>query len=502
MLRLLLALPLITGFLCLLCLFIRKGRVAEFLNLLSVGLCFVISILLLLDITKGGPRHDYNGLIYVDTLGGFFLCITLMVSLAVSIYSISYMRQAVEKVEVDRHLCRYYLLLNLFVFTMMLVTTTGNLGVIWISIEGTTLVSAFLVGFYNERTSLEAAWKYLIICTVGIAFALFGTVLLYYASLHIPFELRSTLNWFEITRFADRLDPRLTKLAFVFILLGYGTKAGLAPMHTWLPDAHSQAPTPMSALLSGVLLKCSLYGMLRFYIIASKCLGMAYLNNLLLTFGIISLIIATFFILTQKDLKRLLAYSSVENVGIIVAGIGFGGLLGVYGALLHALNHALVKSLMFFVSGNLSVKYHTKSMKDIKGAIGIMPLTGTGLLLGSFALAGVPPFNIFMSEIAILTAGFTSGKILASCVLIISLVVVFAGVLRHTTAMAFNPPPQGIERGEVGIWAILACLLLMGPIVLLGVCIPDFLDNILSQSVSIIIGEKVLWMKDGFTLMK
>ena len=502
MLRLLLALPLVTGSLCLLCLFIKKGKVAEFLNLLGVSLCFIISMFLLLDITRSGPRHDYNGLIYVDTLGGFFLCLTLMVSLAVSIYSISYMRQAVEKAEIDRHLSRYYFYLNLFIFTMMTAVTTGNLGILWISIEATTLVSALLVGFYNERTSLEAAWKYLIICTVGITFALFGTVLFYYASLHIPFELRNTLNWFEITRFADRLDPRLTKLAFVFILLGYGTKAGFAPMHTWLPDAHSQAPTPMSALLSGVLLKCSLYGMLRFYIIASKCLGTAYLNNLLLIFGIISLIIATFFILTQKDLKRLLAYSSVENVGIIAAGIGFGGLLGVYGALFHVLNHALVKSLMFFVSGNLSVKYHTKSMKDIKGAVGVMPITGAGLLLGSFALAGVPPFNIFMSEIAILSAGFSSGKVLASCIVIILLIVVFAGILRHTTAMAFNAPPQGLERGEVGGWAILACILLMGPIVFLGVCIPDFLDNILNQSVSIITGEKVSWTKESLTLMK
>ena len=502
MLKLLLALPLVTGSLCLLCLFVKKGRVAEFLNLLSVGLCFVISILLLSDITRSGPRCDFNGLIYVDTLGGFFLCLTLMVSLAVSIYSISYMRQAVEKAEIDKHLCHYYLLLNFFIFTMMLVTTTGNLGVIWISIEGTTLVSAFLVGFYNEKNSLEAAWKYLIICTVGITFALFGTVLFYYASLHIPFELRSTLNWFEMTRSADRLDPRLTKLAFVFILLGYGTKAGLAPMHTWLPDAHSQAPTPMSALLSGVLLKCSFYGMLRFYIIASKCLGTAYLNNLLLTFGVISLVIATFFILIQKDIKRLLAYSSLENMGIIAAGVGFGGLLGIYGALLHVLNHALVKSLMFFVSGSLSLKYHTKSMKDIRGAIGIMPITGTGLLLGSFALAGVPPFNMFMSEIAILSAGFSSGKVLVSCIFLVSLVIVFAGILRHTTAMAFNPPPQGVERGEAGTWAILACLLLLGPIILLGVCIPDFLDNILNQSVSIIIGEKVSWTKESLTLMK
>ncbi|MFN3467897.1 MAG: proton-conducting transporter membrane subunit, partial [Candidatus Brocadiales bacterium] len=386
-------------------------------------------------------------------------------------------------------LSHYYLLFNLFVFSMVMVTTTGNLGVLWISIEATTLVSALLVGFYNESTSLEAAWKYLIICTAGITFALFGTVLFYYASLHIPFELRNTLNWFEMTRFADRLDPRLTKLAFVFILLGYGTKAGFAPMHTWLPDAHSQAPTPMSALLSGVLLKCSFYGILRFYIIATKCLGTAYLNNLLLTFGIVSLVIATFFILTQKDIKRLLAYSSLENMGIIAAGVGFGGLLGVYGALFHILNHALVKSLMFFVSGNLSVRYHTKSMKDIRGAVGVMPITGAGLLLGSFALAGVPPFNIFMSEIAILSAGFTSGKVLTSCMVIISLVVVFAGILRHTTAMAFNPPPQGVERGEVGGWAVLACILLMGPIVFLGMCIPGFLDNILSQSVSIIIGE-------------
>jgi hydrogenase-4 component F len=499
MLRLLLATPIVTG---LLCLFIRKGRVTELLNLLGVSLCFMLSILLMADITRGMPRYDFNGFIYVDTLGGFFLCITLLISLAVSLYSISYMRQAVEKTEIDKHLSRYYLLLNLFIFAMIMSTTTGNLGVLWISIEATTLVSTFLVGFYNERTSIEAAWKYIMLCTVGITFALFGTMLFYYASLHIPFELRNTLNWFEITRFADRLDPRLTRIAFIFILLGYGTKAGFAPMHTWLPDAHSQAPTPVGALLSGVLLKCSFYGILRFYIIASKCLGSVYLNNLLLTFGIISLVIATFFILIQKDIKRLLAYSSLEHVGVIAVGIGFSGLLGVYGALLHVLNHALVKSFMFFVGGNISIKYHTKSMEDIKGVVGIMPLTGAGLLLGSLALAGLPPFNLFMSEIAILSAGFASGKILLSCVFLLCLVVIFAGILKHTTAMAFNPPPQGLERGEVGRWAVLACLLLIVPIVLLGVYIPSFLDNILNQSVSIITGEKVSWTKEALTLMK
>jgi hydrogenase-4 component F len=499
MLRLILALPLITGCLCL---FIKKGRVAEFLNLLSVSLCFILSILLLSDVARNTPRYDFDGLIYVDTLGGFFLCLTLLISLAVSIYSISYMRQAVEKAEIDRHLSRYYFLLNLFIFTMIMVTTTGNLGILWISIEATTLVSAFLVGFYNERTSVEAAWKYIILCTVGITFALFGTMLFYYASLHIPFELRNTLNWFEITRFADRLDPGLTKIAFIFILLGYGTKAGFAPMHTWLPDAHSQAPTPVSALLSGVLLKCSFYAILRFYIIASKCLGTAYLNNLLLTFGIISLVIATFFILTQKDIKRLLAYSSLEHVGIIAAGIGFGGLLGVYGALFHVLNHALVKSLMFFIGGNLSIKYRTKSMEEIRGVVGIMPLTGIGLLLGSFALAGLPPFNIFMSEIVILSAGFSSGKILPSCIFLAALVIIFAGILKHATAMAFNPPPQGMEKGEAGSSAILACLLLLLPVVFLGMYIPNFLDNILTQSVSIVIGEKVSWMKEGFILTK
>lgn len=499
MIKILLALPLIAGCLCL---FTKKGRVAEFVTLFGVAVCFAISILLLSDITGGKTIYDYNGLIYIDTLGGFFLFLTLLISLTISIYSISYMRQSLNQAEIDMYLSRYYLYLNLFIFTMSLVVTTGNLGVLWISIEATTLVSALLVGFYKEKTSLEAAWKYIIICTVGITFALFGLVLFYYASLHIPFELRNTLNWFEMTRFADRLDPRLTKVAFVFILLGYGTKAGFAPMHTWLPDAHSQAPTPVSALLSGVLLKCSLYGILRIYIIAGKCLDTAYLNNLLLLFGIISIVIATFFILTQKDMKRLLAYSSVENIGIIATGIGFGGFLGVYGALFHVLNHALVKSLLFFVCGNLSLKYHTKNMEDIKGVVGLMPLTGTGLLIGCLALGGLPPLNIFMSEIAILTAGFHSGKIFASCVLLLSLVVVFAGILRYTTAMAFNPPPGGTEKGEAGRWAILACLILTVPIIILGIYIPGCLDNVLSQSAGIIIGEKVSWTTEGFTSLK
>lgn len=499
MLRLILLIPLLSGFLCLI---IRKGRVAEFITVLGVSICFMLSVFLLSGISKNSPSYDFDGFIYVDMLGGFFLCLTLLISLMVSLYSINYMRHTVEKTDMDKHLGRYYFLLNLFIFTMIMVVTTGNLGILWISIEATTLVSAFLVGFYNERTAVEAAWKYIILCTVGITFALFGTMLFYYASLHIPFELRNTLNWFEITRFAERLDPRLTKIAFIFILLGYGTKAGFAPMHTWLPDAHSQAPTPVSALLSGVLLKCSLYGILRFYIIANRCLGTEYLNNLMLTFGIVSLVIATFFILTQKDIKRLLAYSSLEHVGIVATGIGFGGLLGLYGALFHILNHALVKSFMFFVGGNLSIKYRTKSMEEIRGVVGIMPITGAGLLLGGLALAGLPPFNIFMSEIAILSAGFSGGRVLPSCIFLVSLVAIFAGILRHTTAMAFNLPPQGVEKGEIGSLSVLACILLLVPIILLGVYIPDFLDNIFNQSVSIITGESVSWTKEGFISTK
>ena len=267
-------------------------------------------------------------MLYMDALSSYIMAIVVLISLVTAIYSIDYMGQEFENGIIKlKDLQYYYALMHLFVFTMLLTTVSNNLAVFWIAIEGTTLVSALLVGFYKDRKAIEAAWKYIILCTVGITFALLGIFITYYASVTVMGG-RGTLNWTELRDIADKLNPSTMKLAFIFILVGYGAKAGLAPVHNWLPDAHSQAPTPISALLSGILLKCSFIGIIRFIIIVNKSTGDFYTSQLMLLFGLLSMGIATAFILLQTNYKRLLAYHSIEHIGIIATGAGDRRLLG------------------------------------------------------------------------------------------------------------------------------------------------------------------------------
>ncbi|MDD4940220.1 MAG: proton-conducting transporter membrane subunit, partial [Candidatus Omnitrophica bacterium] len=320
---------------------------------------------------------------------------------------------------------------------------------------------------YNTKESVEAAWKYIIICSVGIIFALLGTIFFSYA--FSISGLSKSLNWSDMSGVAHILDKNILKVAFIFILVGYGTKAGMAPMHTWLPDAHSQAPAPISALLSGVLLKTSLYAILRFGIIVIKGVGPAYFGNLMLLLGFVSLVISSGFILVQKDLKRLLAYSSIEHVGIISIGFGLGTPLAVCGALLHVLNHALAKSLMFFGAGNIVSLYKKHNMNAIRGVIKALPFTGIMLLLGLFALCGFPPFCVFVSEILILIAAFTNGSYLTAAVLLLFLSVIFGAFIYHFGKMLFGNLPKGMVSSGEPLSGKLAFLFLFFLICVLGI---------------------------------
>ena len=308
-------------------------------------------------------------------------------------------------------LCNYYGFFHLFLFTMLLVVTSNNLILMWVGIEATTLSSAFLVGLYGQRSSLEAAWKYIIICTVGVAFGLYGTVLVYANAANVLSDPGSAIFWTVVAEHAKELDPTLMHLAFVFILIGFGTKTGLFPMHSWLPDAHSEAPSPTSALLSAVLLNCALLVIIRYYIIISAAIGPHFPQMLLLVFGMMSVAVSAFFILAQRDMKRLLAYSSVENMGLIAVALGIGGPLGVLAALFHTLNHSLAKTLLFCGSGNVLLKYGTRDMGAIKGIIRVAPLTAVMFAGGALALAGMPPFNVFISEFMVVAAAIKSGHI-------------------------------------------------------------------------------------------
>jgi hydrogenase-4 component F len=300
-------------------------------------------------------------------------------------------------------------------------------------------------------------------------------------------DLKHSLHWIDIARMADKLNPQIVKIAFIFILIGYGTKAGLAPMHTWMPDAHSQAPSPVSALLSGVLLKCAIYGIIRYHIIVKKCAGGVYSDHLLIIFGVLSLLFATFFILVQSDIKRLFAYSSLEHIGLISVGLGFGGAVGLFGALLHTVNHAITKTLMFCTAGEIIARYKSRSILRIAGVVTAFPLTGIALLAGGFALAGSPPFGIFISELMILKAGFAGGHAAAAVIVLAALVLIFAGLIKHISGMAFGQPPADVQR-VANRWGVPVLAVLGIMMTLTGLYLPSFLTQTIRQCVDIING--------------
>lgn len=483
----LLIVPLITA---LLCLMIRNQKFLMVVNSLGAVIIFIISMLIARQVFSGSILV-VGQYVYIDALAALIVCIIAVVGLMAAIYSLGYTNQDIQHGEFPASRLKwYYFWFYIFIFTMISVVISANLGIMWVSVEATTLATALLVGFYDRKGSLEAAWKYIIICTVGIIFALFGTILLHYAAVSVTGEGGSSLNWLTLYSVAKQLDPKLLKLAFIFVLVGYGTKVGLAPMHTWLPDAHSQAPSPISAMLSGVLLNCAFYTIIRFHMIVSKSLGTQFSANLLLIFGVMSIAVALPFIIVQHDIKRLLAYSSIEHMGIIAAAVGLGSKLALFGAFLHMINHAFTKSSLFFASGNVSQYYRTKKIARIKGLVTAMPLTGPVLLLGGFAIAGSPPFNIFLSEFYILSAGFAQGRYLVSSLILLLITLIFTGIIYNMSKMFFGTPPGKIKVGEPGKLVSVMGMISLVPICVLGVYIPPFIQNILQQVAVIILGGK------------
>ncbi len=481
----LLIIPIITASLFL---FINK-RLHSAINLLGSLAAMVTGLYLSVSVFVNGPVSFASGIFYIDILSAFIIVIVSIISFISTLYSLNYMKVEVMHGSIEAGKMKwYYFLLHLFTSTMLLVTIVNNLGVMWVAIEATTLASALLVGFYNKEASLEAAWKYVIICTVGITFALFGIILAYYSSVSVLGQSSNALNWVALQEIAGKLNPRLIKLSFIFILIGFGTKAGLAPMHTWLPDAHSQAPSPVSALLSGVLLNTTLYAILRFHIIANKSVGNGFSSNLLMIFGLISIAIAVPFIILQYDFKRMLAYSSVEHIGIVTFAVGLGGEMGLFGALLHLFNHAMAKSLMFMVAGNITQKYKTKKMARIKGVLEAIPYTGTMLMIGVLAITGMPPFSIFTSEFIIANAGFSQGKIIAGMLFLGLLALIFTGMFYHAAKMAFGEKPLKIQSGETSVTNLAAMTVPLAFILTMGLYVPPYFREVLDQIVLLLRG--------------
>jgi hydrogenase-4 component F len=481
-------LPLVPTVTAVLMLTTRDRRILSAIDVGGSAVLLVLTLALARQVAAGGPRA--LGLLRVDDLGLVFLLLLVVLTLAVSIYTVGWLKQALAVGNMKPELLRsYFALVHLFVATMVVTILADNLGVLWIAMEGTTITSAVLIGYHGHHHGLEAAWKYIIVTTIGISFGLFGTVLIYAAAAAAGLHGGAgALSWSAIMKVAPTLDPGIVRIGFVFVMVGYGTKAGLAPMHLWLPDAHSQAPTPVSALLSGVLIKCALLGIIRFQTIAAAACGRAFPAEVLLVFGLTSVVVATPFILAQHDIKRLLGYHSVEHVGIVALGLGFGGRIGTYAALLHVINHGITKALAFFAAGKAIARYGSRDMRVIRGLLTVAPVGATLLMLAALSLAGVPPFSIFVSELMVLRAGIGQGHWVAIAIFLTMVVIIFAGLLHHAGAMAFGQPTAAATREPESWSPLLGMMLLAGIMILLGLTIPASLDGLLRRAMEIIVG--------------
>jgi hydrogenase-4 component F len=372
--------------------------------------------------------------------------------------------------------------LLLFLATMTLVTASHHLGILWVAIEATTLASAPLIYFHRHRRSLEATWKYLLVCSVGIALALLGNFFLAVAAAP-PGAGAPPLHLDALIGRGAALNAGWLRAGFLFLLIGYGTKMGLAPLHTWLPDAHSEAPSVVSALLSGALLNCAFLGILRAHQICAAAGQEAFARGLLLGFGLASIGLAAAFIIGQADYKRLLAYSSVDHMGILALGVGLGG-AGAFGAMLHAVNHSLAKAMMFLVAGNILAAYRTKAAAQVSGALRALPVSGALWVAAFLAVSGVPPSGLFLSEFTILRAALDQGRYAVAAAYLALLAAIFIGMATAVLRMAQGPAPEGgaaAGRHEP-LLAVLPPAALGVLVFILGVHVPPAIRDTLEQA--------------------
>jgi len=482
--------------------FLRRRAAMEMVNLAAFGVLLGLAAFLGIQVLRTGPVSLWNGFFYADALSALVVLLTSFVALVCSIYAVGYFRhderngifqenaEARALLTVPK-LSEYYSLTPLFVFSMILVALANNLGILWVAVEGTTLASVFLVMFYGRETSLEAAWKYAIIGSVGLSMALFGTILTYYSAHRaLGTDTLAGLNWSVLVGSAAQFDRPTMRLGFILILLGYGTKAGIAPMHTWKPDAYSEAPIPAAAILAAGVLNCALYGLVRFYILASRCLGPEFASHLLILFGLLSMGVAVPFILVQKNFRRMLAYSSIDHTGIMVLALGFGGPLGVLGMLLHMTFHSITKPLLFFCAGNVQQQVKTDLFREAKGGlIHSMPLTGAAFLLVTLAVTGAPPFSIFLSEFTILRAGFSGGHLVLAVLFIAFLVAIFSGFLIHIANLVLGPDP-GLPPADTCRWKKSSVVGLALLIIVMGFWIPAPLFRLIQGAADIVTGAR------------
>ena len=409
-------------------------RLSAQLNVAASLLTLVAATLLLFG------RPEAGTYLFVDDLNIVFIVLNALVGFTTSVFSATYIGHELEIGRLRPAQLRFYhAMFQCMMFGMNLALVANNIGLMWVAVELATLTTVVMVGIYRTHEALEAAWKYFILGSVGIAFALFGTILVYTAAQPIVGEGTNAMVWTLLVERAAEFDPAILNLAFVFLLLGYGTKVGLAPLHAWLPDAHAEGPTPVSAVLSGLLLNVALYALLRFKILLAANPHAVAPGNLMIALGLISLIFAAFMLYRRRDIKRLFAYSSIEHMGIIVFAFGMGGPLANFSGLLHMVMHSLTKSAIFFSVGHIAQVKGTQQIADIRGLTQSHPKLGWALVIGVLAIAGVPPFGIFMSEFLLVSSTFARNAWL-TLPLVFGLLVAFGALILRMTSLAFGPP--------------------------------------------------------------
>lgn len=434
-LLLLVAAPVTAGLASLL---VRDRRAVEAVQCAQCGALLAASLLVAGAVAAEGAV-SVGLLLRADGLSAFLDLILGAVGASGTLYAVGYLGEELDRGQVSPDKFRqFFFLFDLYLAAMLIALNVDNVAIMWIAVEGSTLSAALLIGFDRSKAALEAGWKYVILSSVGIALALFGTILLYYSSEHVLGVTSEALRWSELYRVAADLDPSAIKLAFVFVLLGYGTKAGVAPVHTWLPDAHAEAPTPVSAMLSANMLALAVYAILRFKAVADRTVGPSFSGKLMIGLGMLSVAVAAVFLLVQRDYKRLFAYSSIEHIGIALIGFGIGG-AGVFAGAWHLLNHALAKSTAFYGAGLVLLRHEHKMLDRVPGLLQQMPLAGSAILIAGVALAGMPPFGLFISELLIL-GGASVTRPEAAYGLVALLTLAFATLLYQVLRMVLGTP--------------------------------------------------------------
>lgn len=468
-------------------------RGAGWLNIILTGITFLVSLWLAWDVWNNqGVLIVAHKWFYIDSFNIYLIILTTFIGLTTAIFSRPYMLREVDQGKLSTHRMRlYHSLYQGFIFALLLALMSNNLGLLWVAMEAATLATVLLVSLYRTPEAIEAAWKYFILCGVGIAQALFGIVLLYFAAGQaIPDHHNEALLWTILYEHANQLEPTVVSIAFVFILVGYGTKVGLVPLHNWLPDAHSEGPTPMSVVLSGLLLNVGLYALVRIKTLVDSSLQTELAGHLMMGFGLLSFMVAAFFLHRQRDIKRLYSYSSIEHMGLMTFAFGLGTPLATFAALLHMGVHSLSKSALFMTVGYATQTTKTQAIDKMRGLLRTQPTVGWGLLIGTLAIAGFPPFGLFVSEFLLLTTTMKLWPWL-TVILLLGLVIAFAGLFRHVQDIVYSEPPVGQIAVPANMWIVVVQLLL---VLIVGLAMPPLLANWFEQTTQLLTANPV-WSK-------